>query len=169
MSGEHKLKEEYEYIKNGSLKNINAHVSIIDNDFFHWFGTIIGPKKTLYDGFYIFEIRFDSNYPNSPPKFQMRTPIYHPNICCVNGNICTPYLYQWNNRHNITGLIHALFLLLAQPNECDAYYPYSKDYEKAKKFREKYATTYLYGKFDWKNSWDKGWDNNYMEKNTFYE
>ena len=159
MSGEHKLKEEYEYIKNGSLKDIGGHVSIIDNDFFHWFGDIIGPKNTPYSGgFFIFEIRFDSNYPNSPPKFQMRTPIYHPNIDCHNGQICTPYLHQWNNSYNITGLIHALFLLLAKPNEHNAYYP--NDYEKAKKFREEYATTYLYDKFDWNNSWNKGWDNN---------
>ena len=158
--GLQKLKEEYEYIKKDDLQ-IGAHAEIIDN-IFHWRGSIIGPKGTPYSGGYFsFEIKFDPDYPNSPPQVQMRTPTYHPNINCQNGHICLYYLHYWNNTCNIAGLFLAIFQLLAYPNESEGYYP--KDEKKAKEFRDKYGTTQFFG-INWKISWDMGWDNNDINK-----
>ena len=88
----------------------------------------------------------------------MRTPIYHPNIDSRSGHISIHLLHNWNNNYDICYLILALFNLLANPNEYDAYAPYKKDQEKANEFTFKYAIQNQ--EIDLNNSWDKGWNNN---------
>lgn len=40
-----------------------------------------GPKETVFESesFHL-EVKFDENYPFSPPRLQLLTPTYHPNI-----------------------------------------------------------------------------------------
>ena len=137
-----KLLKENELIKEKeSLKQIRgkSHVIFKDNEGYpHWYLSISGPKKTPYEGglFYI-EIKFPKDYPNSPPKVQMRTPIYHPNINMLNGNICVDYVYHWNSCYDVYGLMMSIFDLWADTNPMDGYN--QLDEEKAKNFRKKYA------------------------------
>ena len=151
-----KLLKENELIKeNEDIKQMTgkSHVIFKDNEGYpHWYLSISGPKKTPYEGglFYI-EIKFPKDYPNSPPKVQMRTPIYHPNINMLNGNICVDYVIHWNSCYDVCGLICSIFYLLAYPNPMDGYN--QLDEEKAKNFRKKYAVENQII-----NSWDSGYN-----------
>lgn len=157
--GTKKLQEEFKFIrKKGVLSQIGASAAPINRDnFLHWRGCLTGPKNTPYsDGTFYFEMKFDENYPNSPPiDVQMRTPIYHANIFNYNGHICVSYINNWKNTNNIVGIINAIFDLLyeSNPDPLDSYH--RDDFKKAEEFKYKYANPNQ--KIDWKTSWDKGW------------
>ena len=128
-------------------------------DYFHWSGSFIGPKESPYEGgLFIVEMKFDSNYPESPPiDVQMRTPTYHPNIRCSDGHICVSYLWtnKWVKTNNIPGIMNAIFDLLAEEHPTNGYQ--SENIEKAREYKSKYA--YEGQEYDWDNSWGKGWKN----------
>jgi len=122
----------------------------------HWFGCIIGPKNTPYEGgTYYFEMKFTNDYPNQGPiDVRMKTPTYHPNISNSNGHICVQYFSSWQNTYDIAGIVNTIFDLLDNPNPSSSYN--SLDVNKAREFNQKYATPDQ--SFDWSSSWDKGWN-----------
>ena len=155
-TGIKKLQDEYTFLrKNGILAMIGGSVAPVKNDFLHWFGSIVGPKNTPYEGgTYYFEMKFTNDYPNKGPiDVRMKTPIYHPNINNSNGHICDQYFSSWQNTYDVAGIANAIFFLLANPNLGSSYN--STDENKSKEFNQKYALQDQ--TYDWSSSWDKGW------------
>lgn len=155
-TGVKKLQEEYKFLrKNGILATVGASVSPIRKDFLHWFGCLVGPKNTPYEGgTYYFEMKFTNEYPiKGPIDVRMKTPIYHPNITNSNGHICVQYLSSWQSTNDVAGIVNTIFDLLDTPNPKSAYN--STNILKAKELNQKYAMNEQ--TFDWNNAWDKGW------------
>ena len=155
-TGIKKLQDEFTFLrKNGILATIGGSVAPVKNDFLHWFGSIVGPKKTPYEGgTYYFEMKFTNDYPNKGPiDVRMKTPIYHPNISNSNGHICFQYFSSWQNTYDVAGIANSIFFLLANPNLGSSYN--STDENKSKEFNQKYALQDQ--TYDWSSSWDKGW------------
>ena len=155
-TGIKKLQDEYTFLrKNGILATIGGSVAPVKKDFLHWFGSIVGPKKTPYEGgTYYFEMKFTNDYPNKGPiDVRMKTPIYHPNISNSNGHICVQYFSSWQNTYDVAGIANSIFFLLANPNLGSSYN--STDENKSKEFNQKYALQDQ--TYDWSSSWDKGW------------
>ena len=65
-----------------------------NHSMFEWRATFPGPKDSPYEGG-IFELRieFPRNYPNSPPKIEFVTKIYHPSVHKTGRN-CFDFLYE---------------------------------------------------------------------------
>lgn len=155
-TGIKKLQDEFTFLrKNGILATIGGSVTPVKKDFLHWFGCIVGPKKTPYEGgTYYFEMKFTNDYPNKGPiDVRMKTPIYHPNISNSNGHICVQYFSSWQNTYDVAGIANAIFDLLDNPNPGSSYN--STDENKSKEFNQKYALQDQ--TYDWSSSWDKGW------------
>ncbi|CAG9316447.1 unnamed protein product [Blepharisma stoltei] len=93
-------------------------VEIVNNNFFHWKGTLQGPQDTPYqNGKFRFEIVFPQSYPASPPEFFFKTKIFHPNIYEVNGETCVRVLnISYNRNIPVRIIIAYVFDLLANPN-----------------------------------------------------
>ena len=151
-TGVAKLQMEYkEMKKKGLLAVIGGSAGPIKKRCFnHWKACFIGPPKTPYEnGLYFIEMKFTDNYPTARPDVRMRTQVYHPNI---NGeDICVNYLNDWKEENNIAGIVHAVFNLLAEPNEGDGFH--KQDINKAVEFKNLYAyegQTYKWDDENWK-------------------
>ena len=155
-TGVKKLQEEYIFLrKNPVLSSIGGTVRPVQKDFLHWFGFIEGPKNTPYEnGTYYFEMKFTNDYPNKGPiDVRMKTPTYHENISNSNGHICASYFSSWQNTYDVSGIVHAIFILLCYPNPSCSYNATNK--QKAQEFNQKYAMKDQ--EYDWSKCWDQGW------------
>jgi len=123
----------------------------VDDNWFHWQATIIGPGESPFQGGVFFlTIHFPTDYPFKPPKINFTTRIYHPNINS-NGSICLDILRsQWSPALTISKVLLSICSLLTDPNPDDPLVPeiaktYKSDrkqYEKlAKEWTQKYAST----------------------------
>ena len=83
--------------------DINTHgiyVHFNDKNLFNAKALIIGPKETPYqNGFYLFDINYTENYPQTPPKVVLCTLNKHtrfnPNLY-TNGKVCLSILGTWS-------------------------------------------------------------------------
>ena len=78
-----RIKEEYiDITRNPTRNGIYFNIGLRDEDnIFQWRNTFVGPKDTSYKaGIFFVDINFPDDYPNSPPEFIFRTPIYHLNV-----------------------------------------------------------------------------------------
>ncbi|KAI8881862.1 putative ubiquitin-conjugating enzyme E2 [Backusella circina FSU 941] len=94
----------------------------IDENMFHWQGTLTGPEGTPYQGGkFKLDILFSADYPFKPPKIKFTTKIYHPNID-DDGAICIDLLKPdiWKPATRLTHVLYALAALLETPNPDDA-------------------------------------------------
>ena len=84
-------KEWCQLCMNSGLDNSEYSTGPVDGDLFYWRNFIIGPKGTPYEGgVFTVDIHFPALYPFKPPKCNMVTSIYHPNINssgCINLDI----------------------------------------------------------------------------------
>eukprot|EP00088_Acartia_fossae_P053266 TRINITY_DN6051_c0_g1_i10.p1 TRINITY_DN6051_c0_g1~~TRINITY_DN6051_c0_g1_i10.p1 ORF type:complete len:185 (-),score=43.43 TRINITY_DN6051_c0_g1_i10:276-830(-) len=114
---------------------------------------IFGPAGSAYQGgAFKLDISVPDRYPFEPPKVEMRTPCYHPNIDDA-GRICLDILKMppagsWRPSINLYTVLTSVQRLLAEPNPKDPLMVeiasefelnYDKYFEKAKSMTEKFA------------------------------
>ena len=129
---------------------------------FKWRAIFIGPEGTPYDGG-LFEalIKFEEDYPLSPPKIYFKTKIFNCNISSFDGKVCISIINNWNvsdeknskyikpENKNIKEILFAVTTLFYFQNAEDPYNEkagelYKKEdkkelNEKVKKYVEFYA------------------------------
>ena len=92
------IKDVKEIIKN-PLESHGIYYKHDDEDLLKGKALIIGPQGTPYEnGFYLFEIKYPSNYPYSPPKIIYKTndgvTRFNPNLYKC-GKVCLSVLNTW--------------------------------------------------------------------------
>ena len=124
----YRLKKDYEEFKrNRPLGGIGGPIS--QYNLKNWEVIIPGPLDSPFEGGR-FKIKIDlpDDYPNSPPKCNFLTKVFHPNINFINGNICVNFLKKaedgkgnlaksWTNKKTICDVIVGLYALLKLPNQ----------------------------------------------------
>lgn len=118
-----RLKKELEQITKDPPSSCSAGLAK-PGDYYHWTGSIIGPRDTPYEGgiFYL-DIKIPENYPYIAPKVKFITRVYHPNVSS-NGTICISMLKDdWTPAYNIARILLAISSLLADPNPDDPLVP----------------------------------------------
>ncbi|CAO3674579.1 unnamed protein product [Umbelopsis ramanniana] len=125
--------------------------SPIDEDMFHWQGSIAGPANSAYKGgVFKLDIVFSADYPFKPPVVKFITKVYHPNID-DDGSICVSLLKNdvWKPATKLHQVLGSIADLLENPNPEDAlvasigevYTTNRTKFNKtAKDFVKKYAT-----------------------------
>ena len=93
------VKDVKEIIKTPLISH-GIHYEHNETDMLKGKAMIIGPKDTPYaDGFYLFEFKFPTNYPHSPPAVKFCTSDgltrFNPNLY-KNGKVCLSVLNTWN-------------------------------------------------------------------------
>ena len=124
------LKELQELSEQSSAETVQAN--IIDDNLYHWSGTIFGPKDTCYeDGIFHIDIQIPEDYPFKPPKMKFETKIWHPNISSQTGAICLDILKnEWTPALTIRTALVSLQALLSAPEPDDP-----QDAEVAKQYK----------------------------------
>lgn len=105
-----------------SYKNM-FHLTMVDDNMFHWNVTLYGPEDSLYEGYqFNLDMLLPSDYPFSPPRVKFLTPIEHVNIN-KNGDICLDILKSeyWTASQNIITVMISIRVLLSNPNPDDPF------------------------------------------------
>ena len=155
-----KLIKEFEDIQNSPNTSTVCTVGLLkdnnnDNDYFNWKISLVGQRESLYaSGLFFLKISFTIDYPNSAPKVNFLTPIYHLRSI-IDTNSKEPLGYIKNNTINFwkksstaKEILTKLYAIFYENNENNAYleqrvdeYKNNRDlFElKAKYYTNKYA------------------------------
>jgi len=103
-----RLKKEYELCSaDNELSLIGCSFALIDNNYYKWKVTIIGPKGTPYEnGLFFIQIIFPEDYPKSGAEFRFLNHIYHLNVDLRKesfGHICLTSLNEWRTTGKVDG------------------------------------------------------------------
>jgi len=115
MATAQRITKELENLKADPPANCSA--GPLEDDIFHWQGTLMGPTDSPYEGgVFMMNIKFPADYPFKPPKVTFETKIYHPNINS-SGGICLDILKdQWSPALTISKVLISICSLLCDPN-----------------------------------------------------
>ena len=118
MSSVNRIQKELSLLMKDPPDNCSA--GPVEDDIFHWEGTIMGPTETVYEGgVFNLDIQFPKNYPFKPPKVRFTTKIYHPNINS-GGFICLDiFKDNWSPALTISKVLLSICSLLTDPNPDD--------------------------------------------------
>lgn len=108
-----------------------------EKNIFKWNCMISGPPNTIWaDGYFTLELRFEDDYPSSPPKAKFVPSIYHPNVY-KDGRLCLDILTpkEWDRNSKMSSILLSIQSLLNDPNPdspanheaTDAFLAYQKD------------------------------------------
>jgi len=122
MATAQRISKELENLKADPPANCSA--GPLEDDIFHWQGTLMGPTDSPYEGgVFIMNIKFPADYPFKPPKVTFETKIFHPNINS-SGGICLDILKdQWSPALTISKVLISICSLLCDPNPDDPLVP----------------------------------------------
>ncbi len=122
MATAQRISKELENLKADPPANCSA--GPIEDDIFHWQGTLMGPTDSPYEGgVFMMNIKFPADYPFKPPKVTIETKIYHSNINS-SGGICLDILKdQWSPALTISKVLISICSLLCDPNPDDPLVP----------------------------------------------
>ena len=95
-----KLRIVQDFIDFNNNKPEGIYLYVNEEDIFHNYAMIVGPKHTPYfGGFYLFEKKFPKNYPDKNPSVNMLTICdkvrFNPNLY-ESGKVCLSILGTWN-------------------------------------------------------------------------
>jgi ubiquitin-protein ligase len=98
-SNQKRLAKDIIDIMKDPLENQGIYYSHDDNNMLRGYAMIFGPCDTIYEhGIYLFEFKFPSNYPYSPPKLTYLTndgkTRFNPNLYRT-GKVCLSLLNTW--------------------------------------------------------------------------
>lgn len=119
MTSIKRLTREYRHIFKEPIENISISFPN-DEDLLHWEAIIDGPSETPYQGGkFKIQMKFDDEYPHSPPEVKFLTKIYHPNVNS-SGQICLNILRNdWKPTLSARTILLSISSLLASPNAED--------------------------------------------------
>ena len=118
-----RLTKEFQLCQNDSeLTQIGCSFGLINNNYFNWKVTMVGPKGTPYEGgIFTITIVFPPNYPKLGAEFKFQNRIYHLNVDWREstkkdelGHICLSTLNEWRSTGKVKakkgfGVKQALF------------------------------------------------------------
>ena len=150
-----RLKNEFKDLEQNLIINLGVTVGLVnEDDIFNWKVSLFGPGDTPYKGglFHV-SIHFPDDYPNSPPKVNFITPIYHLNVNLKRNisepsGVCLSILSRWNPNFKVEDIIVSLYSLFYMTNpDCPFAGQIENEYrnnrtlyeEKIKYFSQKYA------------------------------
>ncbi|KAH3743750.1 Ubiquitin-conjugating enzyme E2 4 [Pelomyxa schiedti] len=110
-----RLNNELRELATNPPENVNANP--LDDDIYHWQGTIMGPDNTPYaEGVFFLDILVPTDYPVNPPKVSFTTKIFHPDVR-GDGSICLTLLKpgHWQPTITIAQILVSILALLHEP------------------------------------------------------
>ena len=155
-----RLVNEYKlYIKDEDLHKIGCKFFLINNNFFEWKVSMIGPKKTPYeDGLFWLNFKFPKDYPKRGPSINFTNKVYRLDVIeKENNHICIPRLNEWRTTGKVKGFstytvknaLFDIFCTFIDHNECceghdnpERYKLYHNDREKFDEEARKYTRLY---------------------------
>jgi len=110
-----RIKKDFQELNYNPISGII--VELINDDIFHWKGTIKGPEGSPYEGGVFFiNVKFPAEYPFKPPHVKFTTPIYHPNVE-KEGLICMDIINNgWTPASTSSSILKKVYSLMCAPN-----------------------------------------------------
>ena len=137
-----RIKSEFNHLYQNPFSGIGIPLGIPDpENIYIWRITLLAPKDTSYrGGLFFLNIILPRDYPEHPPEFCFKTPIYHTNVNPIKpnkkedkplGHVWIPFLSSMNYKSIIREVIPYIFGLFYIHNPDS---PYALD--RAKEFKE---------------------------------
>ena len=144
------LIHEFEELKHEPLSISGYTIELFDQNIYQWRITLLGAKDTPYaDGIFFIKLLFPEDYPDSPPKIDFLTPIYHMNVHPKYGRVDVNFIrYDWQKTSKVREILTKLYTIFYLENPDSPYSreqadEYRKDrdlyYFKIEIFTKKYA------------------------------
>ena len=145
------LINEFEELKLKPLSISGYTIELFDqNNIYQWRITLLGAKDTPYaDGIFFIKLLFPENYPDSPPRIEFLTPIYHMNVIPNNGRVDVNFIrHDWQKTSKVREILTKLYTIFYLENPDSPYserqaHEYREDrdlyYFKKEIFTKKYA------------------------------